>query len=78
MQWKSVGVSVFPASGSKSKKTELKTMWYESASEPYQKSDRRLSAKLVPTSEDIGVPRGQRDGSLRQYSRFSRPEPLIL
>jgi hypothetical protein len=24
------------------------------------------------------VPRGQRDGSLRPYSRFSRPEPLLF
>jgi hypothetical protein len=24
------------------------------------------------------VPRGQRDGSLRPYSRSSRPEPLIF
>jgi hypothetical protein len=24
------------------------------------------------------VPRGQRDGSLRPYSRFSRQEPLLL
>jgi hypothetical protein len=24
------------------------------------------------------VPRGQRDGSLRKYSRFSRQEPLIF
>jgi hypothetical protein len=24
------------------------------------------------------VPRGQRDGSLRPYSRLSRPEPLLL
>jgi hypothetical protein len=26
----------------------------------------------------LGVPRGQRDGSLRQYSRFSRQEPLLF
>jgi hypothetical protein len=25
-----------------------------------------------------GVPRGQRDGSLRPYSRFSRQEPLLF
>jgi hypothetical protein len=24
------------------------------------------------------MPRGQRDGSLRPYSRFSRPEPLLF
>jgi hypothetical protein len=24
------------------------------------------------------MPRGQRDGSLRPYSQFSRPEPLLI
>jgi hypothetical protein len=24
------------------------------------------------------VPRGQRDGTLRQYSQFSKPEPLLF
>jgi hypothetical protein len=43
------------------------TPWPESASEL---SDRHFSAKLVP--------RGQRDGSLRPYSRFSRPESLLF
>jgi hypothetical protein len=37
-----------------------------------------LSVKLVPTFADRGVPRGQRDGSLRPYSRFSRQEPLLF
>jgi hypothetical protein len=27
---------------------------------------------------DRGVSRGQRNGSLRQYSRVSRPEPLLF
>jgi hypothetical protein len=31
----------------------------------YRQSDRHLSAKLVPTSADRGVLRGQRGGSLR-------------
>jgi hypothetical protein len=31
----------------------------------------------MPTSADR-VPRGQRDGSLRPYSRFSRQEPLLF
>jgi hypothetical protein len=53
-----------------------KTPWSESASELYRPSDRRLSAKWLPTCADRGVPRGQRDWSLRPYSRFSRPEPL--
>jgi hypothetical protein len=43
----------------------LKTPWPESESELYRPSDRRLSAKLVPTFADKGVPRGERDGSLR-------------
>jgi hypothetical protein len=38
---------------------------YTSASELYQPSDHRLSAKLVPTFEDRGVSHGQRNGSLR-------------
>jgi hypothetical protein len=48
----------------------------ESASEQYRPRDRRLLAKLVPTFADR-VPRGQRDGSLRPYSRFLRPKPLL-
>jgi hypothetical protein len=40
-------------------------------------SDRRLSAKLVPTFADR-VPRGQRDRSLRPYSWFSGLEPLVF
>jgi hypothetical protein len=54
------------------------TPWSESASELYRPSDSRLWAKLVPTFADRGVPRGQRDGSLRPYSRVSRPEPLLF
>jgi hypothetical protein len=49
-----------------------------SASELYRPSDRRLSTKLVPTLADRGVPHGQRDGSLRPYSRISRPKPLLF
>jgi hypothetical protein len=37
-----------------------------------------LSAKLVPTFEDTGVPCGRRVASLRPYSRLSRPEPLLF
>jgi hypothetical protein len=48
--------------------------WPESASELYRPSDRRLSEKLVPTF----AVRGQHNGSLRPYSRFSRPEPLLF
>jgi hypothetical protein len=41
------------------------TQWPESESELYRPGDRRLSAKLVPTLADRGVPRGERDESLR-------------
>jgi hypothetical protein len=41
------------------------TPWPESASELYRPSDRRLSAKLVPTFADRGVSRSQRGGCLR-------------
>jgi hypothetical protein len=41
-------------------------------------SDRRLSAKWVPTFADRGVSHGQRDGSLRPWSRFPRPEQLLF
>jgi hypothetical protein len=51
--------------------------WLQSAKEPYRPSDRRLSANLVPTLADRGVSRGQGDGSLPQYSRSSRPQPLL-
>jgi hypothetical protein len=54
------------------------TAWSESASELYRPSDRRLSAKFVPTFAARGVPRGQREGSLRPYSRFSRLKRLLF
>jgi hypothetical protein len=41
-----------------------KTPWSESASELYRPSDRRVSAKLLPT--------------FAPYSRFSRQEPLLF
>jgi hypothetical protein len=47
--------------------------WLESASELYRPSDRHLSSKLMLPFQDIWVPRGQRDGSLRPYSLLSRP-----
>jgi hypothetical protein len=37
--------------------------WHESASELYRLSDRRLSAKLVPTFVDREVLRSRRGGS---------------
>jgi hypothetical protein len=60
------------------KQTKKQTPWSEFASELYRPSDRRLSAKWLPTFADRGVPRGQRDGYLRPYSRFSRQEPLLF
>jgi hypothetical protein len=54
------------------------TPWSESASELYRPRDRRLSAKWLPTFCGQRVPRGQRDGSLWPYSRFSRQEPLLF
>jgi hypothetical protein len=54
--------------------TRKRTPWPESESELCRPSDRRLSAKLVPTFSDRGVPRGQRNGSLRPYSRIPRPD----
>jgi hypothetical protein len=51
--------------------------WRESASELNLPSYRCLSAKLVPTFAPR-VSRSQRGGSLRPYSRFSIPEPLLF
>jgi hypothetical protein len=53
------------------------TPWRQYASKLYQPSDCCLSAKPVPTFADRGVPGGQRDGSLRPYSRSSRPETVF-
>jgi hypothetical protein len=55
-----------------------KTPWSVSASELYRPSDHRLSAKWLPNFCGYRVPCGQRDGSLRPYSRFSRQEPLLF
>jgi hypothetical protein len=52
-----------------------KTPLSEFASELNRPSDRRLSAKWLPTFCGYMVPRGQRDGP---YSRFSRQEPLLF
>jgi hypothetical protein len=53
-----------------------KTLWHESASELHRPSNLSVSGELVPTFADRGC-RGKRDGSLRPYSRFSRPEPIL-
>jgi hypothetical protein len=54
------------------------TPWPEPRTNYSRPSDHRMSAKLVPIFADRGVSRGQRDGSLRPYSRISRLEPLPL
>jgi hypothetical protein len=43
-------------------KTNKHTPWHEFASELYRPSDRRFSAKLVPTAAGRGVSRIQRGG----------------
>jgi hypothetical protein len=45
------------------KRITNQTPWPESASELYRPSDRRLSARLVPTFADRGMSRSQRGGS---------------
>jgi hypothetical protein len=52
------------------------TPWPESEGELYGPSDRRLSAKLVPTFADRGVSRSQRGRSPSAVISISRPEPL--
>jgi hypothetical protein len=59
-------------------RNKAKSPWPEYASELYRSSDRSMSAKLVPTFADIGVSRGQDDGSPRPYFRVSRPVPLLF
>jgi hypothetical protein len=49
-------------------KTKLNSVACSPQAELYRPSDRRLSAKLVPTFADRGVSRGQRNGF---------PRPLI-
>jgi hypothetical protein len=41
------------------------TPWFYSPREPYRPSDRRLSAKLVPTFADRRLSRDERGSSLR-------------
>jgi hypothetical protein len=57
--------------------TKKKTPWSESASELTDRATaacRRSDCQLLR----INGARGQRDGSLRPNSRFSRPEPLLF
>jgi amino acid transporter len=53
------------------------TPWSESASELYRPSDRRFSAKWLPTCADRGC-YVVSVTSLWPYSRFSRQEPLLF
>jgi hypothetical protein len=46
----------------------IKAAWSEYVSELYRLSDRRLSAKLLPTFYGQRVPRGECGGSVRPYS----------
>jgi hypothetical protein len=55
-----------------------KTPWPESASELHLPSDRRLSAKSLPTFSERGCHVVSAADPLRPYSRFPRPEPLIF
>jgi hypothetical protein len=50
----------------------------KSARELYRQSDRRFSAKLVPTFADRGASHGKRNGSPWPYSQISRPGPLLF
>jgi hypothetical protein len=71
-------LSVTAALGnSRHKKTEIQTPWPEFSSELYRPSDRRLSAKLVPTFADRGChvvsvtdPYGRNIGFLDQSRYF--------
>jgi hypothetical protein len=55
--------------------TNKQTPWSESASELYRPSDRRLSAKWLPTFADKGC---HVVSVMDPYSRFSRQEPLLF
>jgi hypothetical protein len=52
--------------------------WPESESELYRPSDRRLASNLVPIFTARGCHVSQREGSLRLYSRLSRPSSIVL
>jgi hypothetical protein len=56
---------------------QKKTSWSESASDLYRPIDRCFRRSDCQICE-YRVPRGQRDGSLRLYSHFSRQEPLLF
>jgi hypothetical protein len=66
------------ASFSISDHNALRTPWTESAKELYRQSDRRLSAKLVPTFEDRRCHVVSVTDLLRRYTRLSRPKPLLF
>jgi hypothetical protein len=53
-------------------------IWPEFESELCRPTERPALVGVVPTFADRWVPRCQRDGSLRQYSRLPRSEPLLF
>jgi hypothetical protein len=55
----------------------LVTPWLESASKLYRQSDRRFSAKLVPTLADRGCHMVSATNPHCRWFRFSRLEPLL-
>jgi hypothetical protein len=71
------GILTILHTGKASTQLKKNTPWSESASELYRASDRRLSAKWLPTCADrrchvVSVT------DLRPYSRFSRQVPLFF
>jgi hypothetical protein len=55
-----------------------KTPWFESESELYQPSDRRLTAKRLPTRADRRCHVVSVTDPSGRISRFSREEPLLF
>jgi hypothetical protein len=58
-------------------KTKLNSMvWVRERTIPTERPP--LLGEVIANLCGLRVPRGQRDGSLRPYSRFSRQEPLLF
>jgi hypothetical protein len=51
-------------------------VWVRERTIPTERS--QMVGEVIANFCGYRVPRGQRDGSLRQYSRFSRQEPLLF
>jgi hypothetical protein len=60
------------------KQTNKQTPWSKSASELYRPSDRRLSAKWLPTFADIGCHVVSVTDPYGRIQRFYRQEPLLF